>query len=68
MSPDRHALDDCKSYSTLAAQFALVGRELHCELGIDGIQRICVIHNGLNKSLADLDAARAYLVQMGGSS
>lgn len=67
MSPITDALDDRKSYNTLVAQFALVGYELHRELGKDGIPRISVVRHGLSKPLADLDAARAHLVQIGGS-
>lgn len=67
MSRNTDALDDRKSYATLAAQFALAGHELHRELGIDGVQRISVVRHGMSKQLPDLVATRALLHQIGGT-
>lgn len=50
--------DDSKAFDTLVAQFALAGQELH----------LYAAHRGLSTPLANLDAARAYLAQIDGSS
>lgn len=60
------SIADSKACSTLAARYALAGRELLVEVGLDGQTRLHTIHHGRVVPLSGLGAALAFLAQIGG--
>ncbi|WP_406626076.1 hypothetical protein [Acidovorax sp. SDU_ACID1] len=62
-----HGSTNEKRFATLAARYALAG---HCLLRTqpgDGLAPLYATHWGLIRLLASLDAAEAFLVQIGGA-
>ena len=55
-----------KALSTLTAEFALAGFQLHAELGIDGVTRFYATCCGKVETFISADTARAFLAQIGG--
>lgn len=56
-----------KAFATLAAQYALAGYALIRELATNGTVSYYCTRWGYLKPLADLDAARAHLPEIGGA-
>lgn len=62
---DDHAEE--KKFATLAAEYALAGHPLVRKIGADGKASYFCTCWGLIKRLANLEAARAFLAQIGGA-
>lgn len=67
MSPNTASMADSKAFRTAAAEFAITGRELYAETGVDGVTRLQALYRGKVQMFDSVEAARAYLAQIGGS-
>ena len=60
--------DECKSFATLQAKFALLGHTLHSSVNADATIVFLAGRWGYFKELKNLEAATAFLIFIGGAA
>lgn len=68
MSLNTASMADSKAFRTTAAEFAISGRELYAETGVDGLTHLHALYRGKVQKFDSVEVARAYLAQIGGST